>query len=478
MPPKNQENSSEGQLQPFLRLGKYLPEDFIKVAEELLFLVREYGIKKSPPPHTTKRKYLDFVAHVHDGWKQAQRLIAVHLKDALNRRDKAHGNIKEQHRLRDKEGQRIARLEAHQIDVEITVLRRMLDVILWTVFSCEHSTLRRLVVVGGKHNLSIKNIEDAMPTADDINENPHAIALCTDMLSLVHIGDVLVVNRRDGNVSFVELKAGKKNYDISKAAEFAILSGCGFFENFATAEFDQTDMKHFERAKRQMKRNQTIVDTIKNEGGTDHNTGAKVHINTTDDAPQMWCETIMKCYEQLNETKKWAIATVDECVHIGVYSDQTIAFVGFKLWMQTVKCESPIYNLTDSFLNPSVRPLGAMFLSLELQKKILRGDIMVIICIDILKIIEMANNMHSGFLELASKRETSQMRDYRMGSLEYKGRFVRSKIGPEQSYIGIGFRDRVVYDQQRPSQLLKLHLAQMLGLKGAIQTEEKGAASE
>lgn len=62
---------------PFARLGKYLPDDLIQEAVDLLFLVREYGISKTSPPFTTPEEFLHFVAHVHDGWKLAQRRIAT-----------------------------------------------------------------------------------------------------------------------------------------------------------------------------------------------------------------------------------------------------------------------------------------------------------------------------------------------------------------------------------------------------------------
>ncbi|HEY1755031.1 MAG TPA: hypothetical protein VGG72_06515 [Bryobacteraceae bacterium] len=449
-------------LRPFARLAKYLPDSFVKEAVELLFLVREYGISKNAAPLATSGEYLDFVAQTHDGWKTAQRRIAALMTTALTKRAEEKAARKDCRRRRDKPGEDAAKRAIWQFDLELKVLQRTLDVILWTIFSGDHSSLRRLFVVGGKHNLSVQNIADALPTAEQFNEDPYTVALCTDMLSSVHVGDLLVANRRTGDIAFVELKAGDKNYGISKIAEVAVLSGCGSFEHIMTANFDETDAKQYERAKRQIERNRTILSTIKNEGGRDPNIGAQVTINAVEDPPELWCSEIMSCYEQLDDSKSWAIATVDKCVHVGVYSEQNIAIVGFKSWMDELKCDSPIYNLADSFYIPSSRPLGATFLSLELQTKVLRGETLIIICLDILRLIEMANQMRPGLLSLGSRADSAKTRGFRMQTLELNGRLIKISTGGDQlEFLGGGFRDRVVFDQQSPSQLIRYHIGSL-----------------
>jgi hypothetical protein len=270
-----------------------------------------------------------------------------------------------------------------------------------------------------------------------------------------------VADRKEGQIRFVELKAGRKNAEITNAAQFSVTSGCEQFESFTTSEFDETDVRHYKRVKRQIIRNRTILDTIRNEGGTDHNTGAKVQISVTDGPPELWSDTIMRCYSQLSDAKTWAIAAIDDCVYVGVYSNQDAAFVGFKAWMRQMKCESPIYNLTDSFRIPSARPLGATFLSPDLQKKVLRGEILVIICLDILNLIKMANEMRAEFLSLVPKSKPA-MYALRYHMLELNGQLVRAAIGSVSTFIGAGFRDRVVFDQQRPSQLIHHQIDQLI----------------
>jgi len=448
------------EFKPFLRLAKYLPEEFMLIAEELLFLVGHHGNSLTPSEPSNAEEWRQFIGRVHDGWKQAQTKIASLLIDALARDAVASANIKEKHRLRDKTGQLEAKREAHRIAIEILVLRRMLDVILWTIVQGEHATLRRLFIVDGTSSLSAKNINDAMPVADSINSEPLLMAVCTDMLSLVHVGDLLVSDRLKGGFSFIELKTGAKNHEMSKAAEFAVQSGCQAFDEFVRADLNQKDIKHYERVKRQAQRNKQIVDTIMNEGGTDQNTGATVLISSLP-GPLDWSEKIVDCYNQLGAEKRWAITTVDECVYVGVYNDQFSAFAGFSAWMKAMKCTSPIYNLMDSFKMPWVRPLGAMLLPLELQRLILRGDILVMVCLDIQAMITAVNECQSGFLSLCSARETADARRLGFEYLELEGCAVKGTRGDQSWNMGAGLRDRVVFDQLSPLQLMQHHWESM-----------------
>jgi hypothetical protein len=461
----NHHHNLEWEFRPFVRPGKFLSSEFMATAEELLFLVSFYGKSKITSAPTSKEEFKLFCSHVHDGWKQAQSRIAELLTDAIVRQEEAKANKKRQHQQRSKSGQLEAKRKAQEIDLEILFLRRMLDVILWTILNGEHSTLRRLFVVDGNNSLSAKNIEQGMQAATEINANPLSIAICSDMLSMVHIGDLVVLDVEAGELKLVELKSGEKNYVISKAAEFAVESECLAFENFFTADFNEKDAKHYERAKRQVKRNKAVVATIQAESGIDQNTGAHIRINSMQMPPDFWSKAIVKCYEQLNEEKKWAITTIDECVHVGVYSDPQFAFGGFNAWMMALKCKSPIFNLMDSFKNPWVRPLGAMMLPFDLLKKILHGDILVIICLDIQAMIEAVNERQPEFLRLISMRETAKQRQWKYETLELNGQGVQASLGDLQMNIGSGFRDRVVFDQHSPMQLLYVTLQNMTELQ-------------
>jgi hypothetical protein len=443
---------------PFLRLGKYLSADLMDCAERWLFLVSTHGISQTPQQPKSEAEWLAFYAHCHDGWKQAQSEIAAFLIQALRERGQAQAAQQEHRAQKNTAEQRRCAAAVRRHDLEIAVARRMLDVILWTVFAGEHSTLRRLFVQGGTNSLTAENIRVALAAADLINKDPLVIALSCDMLSLVHVGDLIVCERKSGKTYFVELKAGEKNVSISKAADFAVRTECAQFEAIATAEYDDADRAHYKRVKKQLIRNNTILSTIRYEGGTDPNTGSEIVIKSTNEPPEFWVDRITACYELLGPSKSWAIDVIDDCVYLGVYSDPLQAFAAFRAWMHIQRCESPIYSLTHSFRDPALRPLGAALLPLELRVKVLRGDVIVVMCLDVLKFIDLANSVEAGHMRLATKAESAQLRNHQMHFLMHGNRGIAMQVGKETMFVGGGTRDRILFDQQLPSQLIAWRL--------------------
>ena len=461
--------SMDAKFRPFLRLAKFLSDDFMRQADEWLFLVGHYGASKMSLPPNTLAEWIEFFTHCHDGWKRAQSQIADFLRGALTQEAQLQKEMKEHHRAKDREGQKDAREKAKRVDLEIKIARRMLDVILWTILKGEQSTLRRLVVQGGEHNLSAQNIEDVLPTLEDLNAQPMVMALSTDMLSRVHVGDVLKMDLDTGRIEFLELKSGEKNAQIASTADFAIQSQCEHFEALATAEYSKTDRKHYERVKKQAQRNSTILATIRDERGEDPSTGHKVTITDLGKPIEVWSERIQSCYESLTDDKKWAISSVEECVYLGVYSDPNIGFVGFNGWMDRRGCSSPVFSLTDSFFYSSARPLGSTFLSYDLRSKVLRGEIVVIICLDVLRLIELGNRIRPGSMRLATRAESAMANKLRVQSLTLGDLSVVMRVGDRDTFLGGGILDRIVFDQHLPSQLLEHHLS-----AGAESIDEPG----
>jgi hypothetical protein len=446
------------EFRPIIRLAKFLPQEFLSRLERWHFLVSSYGYDKTGKAPENRDEYLQFAANCHEGWKQAQTEIASFLIDALERRAQAQSDHDSQRRLKNKEGQRTARRLVDEIGLQIKMARRTLDAILWTILRGEHSTLRRLIVEGGQNNLSIKNIREAVLAADALNDNPYIMALSTDMLSLVHVGDLLVINVEKGERFFAELKAGEKNIAISSLAEMAAAGEATEDIAKVLEGFDKTDKEHFERARRQAARNNSIASTIRNEGGVDPSTGEEVKILPLNVPTEFWSDRIMACYEALTDKKRWAIDVVEDCVYLGVYSDQSAA-AAFLAWMAAEKCTSPVVNLMDSFFNPGARPLGAADLTSELRAKVLRGDIIVLMCLDVKKFIELGNNMVPNSVRLATKAETSKMRQRmaKIGDFSHENRLILAQSPHGEMYLGAGMSDRIFFDQHSPSQLWAHH---------------------
>ncbi|MCQ4062106.1 hypothetical protein FK516_29965, partial [Klebsiella pneumoniae] len=82
--------------------------------------------------------------------------------------------------------------------IEVLILRRCVDSLIWSILDEEHSSLRRLPINAVNDNLSEDNIIDSMVAADLINQDKHAIAIVSDMSTFVHVGDLVTFNPLEG----------------------------------------------------------------------------------------------------------------------------------------------------------------------------------------------------------------------------------------------------------------------------------------
>jgi hypothetical protein len=256
---------------------------------------------------------------------------------------------------------------------EIITLRSFLDYIVWGVFKGEHSSIRRLQAIDGAHSFSVKNIEDHLVIVQELNEDPLSIAIVNDATTVVHIGDILKFNFLTGVTEFIEVKSGKKNISLSHLAQTISEEGQELYESIIS-QMNEYDKKHFERIVRQLDRGKKKIDILKNDTGYDPNLKQHVNLFTVDSAPENYSKEIVSCYEKIKQ-QSYAIAEIDECLYIGLYRNKDYAATAFGLWMNLIKNDSKIYNITDSFFIPSAKPLSFIDLPLEIIEDLMAGDL-------------------------------------------------------------------------------------------------------
>ncbi len=144
-------------------------------------------------------------------------------------------------------------MEIKKAKLEILILRRLIDSIVWTMLNFEHSTIRRLPLKGGVDNLSVSSILQAKDIIDEMNKDGGIIAISSDITTFVHTGDILSLSLDDG-FKFIELKSGRKNIEFSEAAQFSHEIKCPHFDDEYTKDFSDTDKKHYLRIKKQLER--------------------------------------------------------------------------------------------------------------------------------------------------------------------------------------------------------------------------------
>lgn len=439
----------EFKMRPFISSWKRLSPELVSLAKDLLFLIRKHGIEKVGEKDAIKEQR-DFVSAVHEGWKIAQKTIAFEVILRLDDISSLKAQSKEFHRQKNsKEKMRCLR-ESRIKQYEIKVLRRFIDSIVWVLFNNEHSTIRRLALPDGNDNLSKDNIIDSMIAADLINEDATSIAIVSDLTTFVHAGDLVVFKMGEG-VTLTEVKSGDKNIEFSHAAQFSVETKCQHFDEQYTKEFNEKDIKHYTRTKKQWQRLTDITQTINNGTGYDYYHKKQVNIEDENYIPIFYNQDIVNIWSDIKSGKNWSIEVIDNCVYVGAYKETEMGFLGFNSWMDGTNFKGRVFNISDSIGANFVQPLFNLDLPHELIEDIITGDLIIVLCLDCRKFMQLGNDRYPGLLHLAPlPKAFSDPDDYFM--IDDKAIF--SYKNGAMSFIGTGLESRIIFDLQRPANII------------------------
>ncbi|MDG3820681.1 hypothetical protein L5B88_27150 [Pseudomonas aeruginosa] len=447
----------EEKMRAFVRIGLHLTDEFKDLSEELMSLLREHGRTKAPL-ESDRSNIHAYMSAVHEGWKNAQNLVLDRLIHNFYELNLLNEDKVKFHKLKDRAQKSECIRLIELIALENLILRRYIDAIVWTVLDCEHSSIRRLPMRGGVDNLNLESLIYIREALLPMNKDPLVIAIASDLTTFIHSGDV-IRRRVGGGVEILELKKGKKNIDISKSAKFAVESQCPHFDEVFLSGRSEKDKQHYFRAKKQIKRMADVVNTINTGEGVDGLTGMPLRISQTNTSPEYFSDVVNQCIEALSDDKPWSIQVVENCVYIGAYLAPEMGLVGFNAWMDSMDCKSPIYNLTDTLSDPLAKPFALLDVSTKNLNRILSGEIVVVICFDFKKFFELGNKLYPGFLKLLdSKDKILPEKDFLVD-----GKLVGFETKDEDVSLRNGTIVRVVFDFQRPSNIVKINYLSVQG---------------
>lgn len=438
----------------------HFSEEFRELMVRLTHLALDYGIEKVPLPFgSDDRPAFDddahrdrFVGAVHEGWKIAQNII---LNGLLERSGVVAMLEQEEnlaHREKRKEDKARTQRKIALIQREKIVLRRFLDGICWTVLDGQHHVIRRLHLDGRLPEVTPEQIRYIQPVLDQVNQNPLKMAIACDPTTFIHTFDILLMDREAGAVSFVEVKRGERNIELSALAQFAVESECDRFRHFATQGLEPGEVKHFERLARQAKRLSSIVGIINQGSGTDHRSGAAVQTPDPGIELDSFAALVIESCEEVGDDKSWSIQHIDDCLYLGVYSDRRFMFSFFG-WVKGMGLSpEPTISLLDCYTNGLCRPLVSSYLPIEQIIRINSGAISVLMLLDIDRWIAEANRRFGNvfFLESKAKSKKVLAGDKGFTLINHKGHLVGLRTKDEGSYVGWGVLDRIYYDFQTP----------------------------
>ncbi|EIM2855679.1 hypothetical protein LMW84_002749, partial [Escherichia coli] len=224
---------------PFINIWEHLPSEFNELIKTLMVLIRQ---GENVGAQQRELDSIENFKHLLSGWKRAQRIIADELIIRLSQIKDLELEKNCAHSKKDYETKKKCIRNIERTRLEIRILRRCIDSIVWAIFRNEHSSIRRLPINRNTDNLTIFNIHDSMVVADEINADPMAIAVITDITTFVHTGDLLALIPQQG-ITLIEIKSGKKNIEFSKAAMFSVQSKCLHFDEIYRKDLDKNDLK-------------------------------------------------------------------------------------------------------------------------------------------------------------------------------------------------------------------------------------------
>ncbi|MCH9408185.1 hypothetical protein [Pantoea agglomerans] len=433
---------------PFLKFWTLFSPEFIAHMQKITRLIRgeETELARLDQEGDMTAGYEACVSR----WKAAHRHIALSIIVKLDDIKKLEADKKEHHRNRQKllKDKCIASVEL--LKLEIRVLRRTADALIWGMLNNEHSSVRRLPISGDTDNLSRDSIIDSLIAADELNKDPHRLAVVSDMSTFVHVGDLVTFSLQHG-FQLVEVKSGKKNLELYEAAEFAFTHGCPKFEKQFLDNMSPNDIQQFKRIKNQMIRAGNALEAIHTGEGYDNLMKTPVSIEERDYRPEFFNMNIVKLAEEVKAGKKWAIDIIDECVYIGVYPESDLGFIGFNTWIDGTEFKGRVTNINDSFFDPLSRPFLNLNLPTDLLMDIMAGKLLIVMCFDHEKFFERANAKHPGLFTL---EEYPQKYAHTQNTLHVGSKGIASLVEGNVSFVGNGFETRILFDLQRPDNLI------------------------
>lgn len=433
---------------PFLKFWTLFSPEFISHMQKITLLIRgeETELARLGQEGDMTAGYEACVSR----WKTAHKHIALSVVVRLDEINELEVKKKEHHRNRQKtqKDECIASIELKKL--EIRVLRRTADALIWGMLGNEASSVRRLPIKADLDNLSKENIIDSLIAADDLNSDPHRLAVVSDMSTFVHVGDLVMISLQDG-FQLVEVKSGIKNIELYQAAEFGYTSGCPHFEENFLNDKPVNDARQFNRIKNQMIRAGNALEAIHTREGYDNLMQSRVIIEDRDYQPEFFSEHIINLAEEIKGGKEWAIDVIDECVYVGVYAETQMGFVGFNIWIDGTEFKGRVTNINESFFDTLSRPFLSINLPTDLLMDIMAGKLLIVMCFDHKKFFERANARHRCLFTL---EEYPDKYAHTQNTLHVGSKGIASLVEGNVSFVGNGFETRILFDLQRPDSLI------------------------
>lgn len=217
-----------------------------------------------------------------------------------------------------------------------------------------------------------------------LQEDPNSFVLISDMTTFIQVGDLVILHTAQG-ISICELKEGDTNKQI-----FDILDGFHKNEICLKKELaDKSDkfIEQFSRNVKQAGKMQSVYNLINTGSGKDLYTNLNTSISQE--------EVELRCFDQMVndllkecDKKGHAISVIEDCLLIGIYKPDKCPSAIFDIWKESCNIRMPTYDVRCSFFEPFAQPIILWPISENHILKIINGEIIIKMTIDIDKWLE------------------------------------------------------------------------------------------
>ena len=444
----------------------------IREIKEIVYYIRQYGINhvEASVDDIIGNETLaaDFYTQVHKGFYFAQEKALHLLTKLLTEQKRLKKDLCAARRQRDL--QQIGRLmnNLKKAEYQECVVRKTMDAIVWQLFNYELSTLRRLYCGEEPIDITDSNIQSEINYVNHFRQHsPTGFALINDLTSFVQIGDI--VERLPNDCTrFVELKEGTVNAKILQLIHEPAQNFCPSYLIAQLQNENNSFLKHFTRTVNQAVKGSNTCNTINTGTGIDQASGLTVHITERAFTIDTYCSVLHNLSIEYYK-KGYAIATIQECLIIGVYDIRRFPFDAFSLWASSLKIKDPIFDLRQSFYEPLARPIYLDPFTENFIASVITGDVVVKMAMDTKQWFKLLQ-ANGCSIRVMSKKETARMKSKpkaRNTLYELDGQGVEIKKDGNTIYLGQGIFSKIFTNFFTPLDACREILATLEGSKAS-----------
>lgn len=353
--------------------------------------------------------------------------------------------------------------------------RRVSDSIVWLMADEDRHYMKRLCLYRPRGPLTEANPESVFRTMGLLNADPYSIAIWNDATSGIDVGDITFFSKRTEEMTFLELKEGAVNAEITALNESANDSEYQErFKNFVN-KYGVSGIEQLKRIERQSQRNEQILELLKTEQGLDPVTGSFIKIRELATLDEYYDDELRDLLTQVGSDTKEGYRVIDDSLWIYANKDRSLSVrevterfqkileekePRFELLFKMRRSPGDIpktVSINAGFNVPASRPLFLRHLEPEQIGEIAYGPLnrRVLLCLDWEKFGQLINEAGAEFFwstQKQARRERAEKWSNRSSTIAY-GRMPLFRVGEATGSVSGAALIRIMFDGIRPKTL-------------------------